>query len=228
MRIVCLGGMVLALTLQGVALNAQQAPPLGFFITSAGSGDGANLGGLSGADAHCQKLASAAGAGSRTWRAYLSEHGERQARQRQGPHRRRPVGQRQGRDRRAERRRTARREQADQRDPAHREGRRRERSWRHAEHARHPHRLAARWHGVYRRRRSHLQQLDEQRRPAARRSATTIARVVGPTRRRGTTRTPRRAAARPTLWPPAAPACSTASPRNSPIVRRSKEAGNGP
>ena len=37
-----------------------------------GQGDGANLGGLAGADAHCQKLASAAGAGSRTWRAYLS------------------------------------------------------------------------------------------------------------------------------------------------------------
>ncbi len=72
MRIVCLGGMVLALTLQGVALNAQQTPPLGFFITSVGSGNGANLGGLSGADAHCQKLASAVGAGSRTWRAYLS------------------------------------------------------------------------------------------------------------------------------------------------------------
>ena len=72
MRIVCLGGMVLALTLQGVALNAQQTPPLGFFITSVGSGNGANLGGLSGADAHCQKLAAAAGAGSRTWRAYLS------------------------------------------------------------------------------------------------------------------------------------------------------------
>ena len=64
--------MVLALTLQGVALNAQQTPPLGFFITSVGSGNGANLGGLSGADAHCQKLASAVGAGSRTWRAYLS------------------------------------------------------------------------------------------------------------------------------------------------------------
>src|SRR4029453_12216816 len=45
---------------------------LSFFITSAGPGDGANLGGLSGADQHCQKLAAAAGAGSRTWRAYLS------------------------------------------------------------------------------------------------------------------------------------------------------------
>jgi hypothetical protein len=45
---------------------------LSFFITSQGSGDGANLGGLAGADAHCQKLAAAAGAGNRTWRAYLS------------------------------------------------------------------------------------------------------------------------------------------------------------
>ena len=45
---------------------------LGFFITSRGPGDGANLGGLAGADAHCQKLAEAAGAGGRTWRAYLS------------------------------------------------------------------------------------------------------------------------------------------------------------
>ena len=72
MRMVCLGGMVMALALQGVALEAQQNPPLGFFITSVGSGDGANLGGLAGADAHCQKLAAAAGAGSRTWRAYLS------------------------------------------------------------------------------------------------------------------------------------------------------------
>ena len=43
-----------------------------FFITSVGPGNGANLGGLAGADAHCQKLASAVGAGNRTWRAYLS------------------------------------------------------------------------------------------------------------------------------------------------------------
>jgi hypothetical protein len=47
-------------------------PPLGFFVTSSGIGNGANLGGLAGADAHCQKLASAVGAGNRTWRAYLS------------------------------------------------------------------------------------------------------------------------------------------------------------
>lgn len=46
--------------------------PMGFFITSVGPGNGGNLGGLAGADAHCQKLAVAAGAGSRTWRAYLS------------------------------------------------------------------------------------------------------------------------------------------------------------
>jgi hypothetical protein len=49
--------------------------PMGFFITSEGPGDGANLGGLDGADAHCQMLAAAAGAGNRTWRAYLSQTG---------------------------------------------------------------------------------------------------------------------------------------------------------
>ncbi len=60
------------LALQGGSVLAQSQPPLGFFITSVGSGDGANLGGLAGADAHCQRLAAAAGAGNRTWRAYLS------------------------------------------------------------------------------------------------------------------------------------------------------------
>ena len=44
---------------------------MSFFVTSAGK-DGANLGGLAGADKHCQTLAAAAGAGNRTWRAYLS------------------------------------------------------------------------------------------------------------------------------------------------------------
>jgi hypothetical protein len=43
-----------------------------FFVTSAGPGKGADLGGLAGADRHCQSLATAAGAGDRTWRAYLS------------------------------------------------------------------------------------------------------------------------------------------------------------
>jgi hypothetical protein len=53
---------------------ATQPPtgPMSFFVTSAGSGKGADLGGLAGADAHCQRLATAAGAGSKTWRAYLS------------------------------------------------------------------------------------------------------------------------------------------------------------
>jgi hypothetical protein len=46
--------------------------PMSFFVTSVGTGDGGNLGGLAGADGHCQKLAAAVGAGSRTWRAYLS------------------------------------------------------------------------------------------------------------------------------------------------------------
>ena len=49
-----------------------QDTSLSFFITSAGPGNGAALGGLDGADAHCQKLAAAAGAGGKTWRAYLS------------------------------------------------------------------------------------------------------------------------------------------------------------
>jgi hypothetical protein len=51
--------------------EAQQAS-MTFFVTSAGPGKGAELGGLMGADDHCQQLASAAGAGSRRWRAYLS------------------------------------------------------------------------------------------------------------------------------------------------------------
>jgi hypothetical protein len=50
----------------------QNNPNMSFFITSAGSGNGANLGGLAGADAICQKLAASVGAGGRTWRAYLS------------------------------------------------------------------------------------------------------------------------------------------------------------
>lgn len=46
--------------------------PLSFFVSSEGLGKGANLGGLAGADAHCQALATAVGAGDKTWRAYLS------------------------------------------------------------------------------------------------------------------------------------------------------------
>ena len=59
------------------AVVARQAPPepMSFFVTSVGLGDGANLGGLAGADAHCQTLATAAGRGDSTWRAYLSTQG---------------------------------------------------------------------------------------------------------------------------------------------------------
>jgi hypothetical protein len=56
----------------GAQLTIAQDNAMSFFLTSAGPGQGANLGGLAGADAHCQSLAEAAGAGSRTWRAYLS------------------------------------------------------------------------------------------------------------------------------------------------------------
>ena len=47
-----------------------------FFITSVGTGKGADLGGVEGADRHCQSLAAKVGAGSRTWRAYLSSQGK--------------------------------------------------------------------------------------------------------------------------------------------------------
>jgi len=58
-------------------VEAQQPPPqpMSFFVTSAGSGDGANLGGLEGADKHCASLAAAAASTGKTWRAYLSTQG---------------------------------------------------------------------------------------------------------------------------------------------------------
>ena len=61
---------VLAATV-AAALYAQR-PAMTFFVTSSGLGDGGNLGGIKGADAHCQALARSAGAGAKTWRAYLS------------------------------------------------------------------------------------------------------------------------------------------------------------
>src|SRR6202008_3005748 len=51
------------------------ASNMSFFVTSAGSGKGADFGGLEGADKHCQSLAAAAGAGNKTWHAYLSTQG---------------------------------------------------------------------------------------------------------------------------------------------------------
>jgi hypothetical protein len=63
----------IALLVLGVAAGAKaQSSSMTFFISSAGSGKGADLGGIEGADKICQALAQAAGAGSRTWRAYLS------------------------------------------------------------------------------------------------------------------------------------------------------------
>ena len=68
---VMMAGLALA-----VPVGAQQDPqPMTFFVTSEGLGDGANLGGLEGADAHCQSLAAAVGRGDVTWRAYLSTQG---------------------------------------------------------------------------------------------------------------------------------------------------------
>lgn len=70
-----------ALLWVGLAADAEAqqqqggAQGMGFFVTSANPGRGADLGGLQGADAHCQSLAQAAGAGNRTWRAYLSTGG---------------------------------------------------------------------------------------------------------------------------------------------------------
>ena len=80
-----------------------------FFVTSAGNGKGADLGGLKGADAHCNALAKAAGSKLTNWHAYLSttEPGRRGRRERARPHRQGPVAQRQGRGGREERRRPA-------------------------------------------------------------------------------------------------------------------------
>jgi hypothetical protein len=64
---------VIAIGIGGV-VQAQQGN-MSFFVTSAPVGKGADLGGLEGADRHCQSLAQAAGAGGKTWRAYLSTQG---------------------------------------------------------------------------------------------------------------------------------------------------------
>jgi hypothetical protein len=67
-------GLVAAAGLLALAAGSAGAQTAGmtFFVTSAGSGKGADLGGIAGADAICQSLAQAAGAGGKTWRAYLS------------------------------------------------------------------------------------------------------------------------------------------------------------
>jgi hypothetical protein len=63
---------LVALLLGGSAQAQQASPDMSFFVTSAPIGKGGDLGGLAGADAHCQQLAAAVGAGGKTWHAYLS------------------------------------------------------------------------------------------------------------------------------------------------------------
>ena len=186
---ILIGALVVAST--AVAQDAGEARPdripsslMTFFVTSEPIGDGGNLGGLAGADAHCQKLAAAAGAGGKTWRAYLSTQARPgqpavNARDRigKGPwysakervpdylKRRlsRPIIQseihgdtldeaRRGSNLTKEFALTEKGELVNGiGDPL-------------ADPPRHPDRLAAGWTRVYRRGRSHLQQLDEQRR----------------------------------------------------------------
>ena len=62
------------LLLAGTGVLQAQQNNMSFFVTSAGSGKGGDLGGLAGADTHCQQLAQAAGAGGKTWHAYLSSN----------------------------------------------------------------------------------------------------------------------------------------------------------
>jgi hypothetical protein len=74
--IISRAGFGLAAVIAVAAQPAQaQSPATSFFVTSVGIGNGANLGGLAGADNYCQMLAQAAGAGAKTWRAYLSTQG---------------------------------------------------------------------------------------------------------------------------------------------------------
>jgi len=67
---------LIAFSSASFAGEAAPPPPMSFFITSVGLGNGANLGGLAGADAHCQALAKAAGSTFTNWHAYLSTQGQ--------------------------------------------------------------------------------------------------------------------------------------------------------
>ncbi len=72
---ICIVASVALVCSSVTAVSRAQQASMTFFITSAGPGKGGDLGGIEGADRHCQSLAQAAGAGSRTWRAYLSTQG---------------------------------------------------------------------------------------------------------------------------------------------------------
>ena len=74
-RIVTISACVLGASLLHALPAAAQQSAMTFFVTSSGPGKGADLGGIEGADRHCQTLAQAAGAGGKIWRAYLSTQG---------------------------------------------------------------------------------------------------------------------------------------------------------
>lgn len=65
--------VLFALTACAMPSLTQDQPAMTFFVTSVGSGDGGNLGGLTGADVHCERLAASVGNDDATWRAYLSQ-----------------------------------------------------------------------------------------------------------------------------------------------------------
>ena len=75
-RIFMLASVALLAVAAGGPAQAQQANSMTFFVTSNGPGKGADLGGTAGADAHCSKLAQAAGSTGKTWHAYLSTQGD--------------------------------------------------------------------------------------------------------------------------------------------------------
>ncbi len=208
---------VAALAFAGSPAQAQSAS---FFLTSAGPGKGADLGGIEGADKHCQSLAQAAGAGSKTWHAYLSTQAadgkaavNAKDRIGKGPWQNvkgvviaKDVADLHGR-----------RQQSHQGNRSHRKRRNQQRRRRQTEPSRRADGIAAGWHCVRTRDRPHLQELDEQHArvrpwsaiPTARVCATTTPRTPGI--RRIPRADPTAAARRPTSRAPAATACCIAS-----------------
>jgi hypothetical protein len=133
-----------------------------FFVTSTGLGKGGDLGGLSGADAHCQALAKAEGSGDHTWRAYLSTAATANQR---AVNARDRIGQGPWYNALGDRI-AANLEQLHGNNAINKDNAVTERAQGVSgvddtpQHPRHPHWLAARWHRVFRDRRSHMQQLD--------------------------------------------------------------------
>src|SRR5882757_6175531 len=74
-RVSMLASVALLAMMASAPAQAQQANSMTFFVTSNGPGKGGDLGGIAGADAHCGKLAQAAGSTGKTWHAYLSTQG---------------------------------------------------------------------------------------------------------------------------------------------------------